>query len=243
MSRLCLVIALILATASAQPVKDRDDVYLWRKCYNDIYPYTQCYPTCAEYPLISDIFDSEYNYASVQRMLDRDNALKKLCGEASKYVGCVSNALERAPKGCDKHYERHRYIYKEDFDKYSNLLVVICTDDFIKKVRRNLDCVGQADWNFFGDARDCRFADLSRNCSGLVDHDAWQRCDTEKYRRNCDADAVVQCAAEFMGNRCGKEVAEMVTFVGNAYYERFSVCPGPRDNGRDFNRLLKFFKI
>jgi len=242
MSSLCLVIALILATASAKRVKkETEDDDIGRICYYNNYPYHQCRPTCVEYPVISDLIDSR-NPVNVQRILERANALEDLCSEASRFVDCVSNALKRAPKQCLKFYEG-QYLWTEQYDSYSSILELICTDDFIEKIRRNLDCVGQADYKFTSKVGDCRFANLSLNCSGIVDHDERWSCYREQHRLICDNDAVVQCGAEIVGNRCGEEVAEMATFVGNAFLQRFPNCPVPSDNGGGFKSLLKFFKI
>jgi len=242
MSRLFFAVALVLATASAKRVKkDTDDNNIWRRCYHETYPYSQCRPSRVEYPLISDLIQTRPG-PKVQRILEANDALENLCSEARKFLGCVSNAVKRAPKECRDLYEDDSDFSRDKFNKLASLLELICTDDLITKVRRNLDCVGQADYAFLDHLSGCKFANLQRNCSGIVDQQASEACYSEKFRRICDADRIVQCSADIVTSRCGQEAGEMAVFVGNAFYERFPVLIPECGGNSDFRSFLKIFK-
>jgi len=194
-----------------------------------------------DYPTLSG-FSGQRNLTDIKSFLLANNTLENLCNETGRLVDCAVDAVKKAPKECLEQFARY-HLTSEDLNKYSTLHSILCTNVFIGKVRRNLDCI--VNQTLIDRAQTCFFANFQKNCTDIVktnitivDEVAERECYEEKLRPSCDSESVVACAADQFGTACSQEAAEVITVTGNSFFDRFPICRG---NG-SYHALLKFFK-
>jgi len=236
-----LVVLLIVAAASAKHVsKVRRNHNLIDSCYGANHPADACTPVFQNYT-VAIALDRARSTDAVKSALQAENALEDLCRATREFGGCVGNTLDRASEECRKEYASQ--LWSRDYvNKGLSFIEVVCEDDFIDGVRRNLDCF--FDEELTTDLTECVYPNIAFNCSQLynpetIDYTAVTECYDKKFRKNCVADSVVECAAHAVQDACDDEAGDLATQAGNAFFERFPICP---DDDRHFRNLLKFFK-
>jgi len=167
--------------------------------------------------------------------------LKKLCREAEAVLDCVINAFDDSSSECQEEYKRrYKPLTREILGNGEDFLREICEDDVLESATSNLDCI--LDEKLLDEGQNCIYANRGRgNCSGLHYPSTEEtECYREKYRRTCDVDEIVECASNTVDAKCHGDSGELVTLLGNAYFEtlKYPVCP---DYG-ELKNLLKYFK-
>jgi len=241
-----LFVSLVVAGASAKHVKtarrNHEGQGPRTTCYDRNHPVFKCSPENSEnYPTILQL-TSGLNETRTKQFLKGSNTLENLCSEVSELLDCVTSTIESASAECQREFASQDLTI-DYVRKGSSFVRLLCTRSNIQKLRRNLDCL--VSWALVNNASECARANPNHDCSQFysnfdrsIDYDAANACYEEKYRRNCDADEVVTCAGEVVGNECGEEARQLIEFAGNALYERVPICP----EERKFKALLKFFK-
>jgi len=247
MLRLALLVVLIVATTSARHVKKvRRDEIDSSICFGATHPGRQCTPTESEYPLMTELGNAR-NFTTSKQILLRDGSLESLCEEGKNYFKCVVTALQSASADCQQLYEELGHINLNNVAKYQSIVEDLCEDNIVENAKENLDCILDSDL-LHTIHLDCSYENPDHDCSELDDvsfedrdddfYTARNECYDIKYRRNCNAHEVVQCASDKMDTACGHGAGDLIVDVGRAIFDKLPICP---DYG-EFRRMLKFFK-
>jgi len=240
MLRLTLIIVLIAATCSAKHVKKQSDS-IWETCYGENNPFYQCLPRDCTYPVWISL-QQVRSVEDVKAILVAEGNLEKLCSEAGTVLDCIINAFDDSSSECQEDYERrYRPVTREILGNGDDFLREICEDDVLESSRSNLGCI--MDEDLLRDASNCGYMGATgrhRNCSGLDYDTEGRECYRERYRLNCNADEVVECASNKVDAECHGDSGELVTLLGDAVFKtlKYPVC---RDNG-ELKNLLKYIK-
>lgn len=253
MLRLALVVLLVVATASARHghvKKTRrgadDDRSSSTDCYLDNHPLTTCYigRSSSEYPTVSSLGQAA-SPEEAKRLLKRAGVLENLCSEGKKYLTCVRDALKSASAECRQEYASQD-LTTEANQKLLRFADLVCTAANIQTIRENVDCL--INEQLYQTVALCRYQNPNHDCSHLTNSlnnsPAQQQqlidCYEEKFRENCNAASVVQCASNAVSSTCTREAGNLVSQAGNVFFEGFPICPaGPRATSKS---LLNFFK-
>lgn len=242
MFRLALTVVLIVAIVASRDEEGAKRDRLHKACYGSNHPFLNCfYVKSADYTVLTRVYSGTDDFAERKQILQEENALEDLCSDLRSLAGCLTDSLESATEECKEEYEYE--ILTERIANATSFLKVLCTEDFIEKVRRNLDC--EFNEELLDDVVSCRYENPDHDCSQFETSEYTQdneiarfQCYSEKYSLTCDVDKVVNCAAENVVAVCGEEAGELVELAGYALFERFRLCPNERIPGS----LLSFFK-
>jgi hypothetical protein len=239
-----LTIALVVATASAGPEVDEGRPNRVRpdSCYGNNHPAVECFwLKPKDYPLMSRLAEPG-DLMDRKDILQEEDALEDLCSETRSLADCITSSLESASEECLEAYERHQ-LTTEFVDKVSGFIESLCTEDAIEIFRENLDCIYDRD--LYDRVRDCTFENPNLDCTHFDNNEysseneeERRECYTDKFRKNCDPDEVISCAVENVETSCGEKAGELMELAGNAFTERFPICPDER-KFRSFMRLFK----
>jgi len=242
MFRLLLVLVLVALTASEKHLKvERRNQDVWETCFGKNYPVSKCFlADASSYPVLSGMRRTR-GFDGIKRVLKAEGALKKLCDEVPRFLTCIGNTVKRAPEECQEKYKHYLWV-DASLDKGLRLIEQLCTEENIEIAKRNLDCV--VDECILQKLYPCSLKNPDHDCSHLETNDygpnpARRECYDEMYRRNCDANAVVECAANKVSKACTAEAGRLVTQAGNGFLDIQPIC---RDGEHKFRTLLKFFK-
>jgi len=246
MHRLALVIVLVVATASAKHVKKerRNHEDSWKLCYGRNHPISQCTMVKAvDSPVIAGLFRAGF-IEDYREILLAEGAIESLCNEGTTFFSCINRELKKASPECRSEYA-NQDISTELVNKALSLVALLCTPENIQIATRNVDCV--VNENLLYNVSDCALRNPDHDCSylknGNYSSEEENACYNKLFRRNCNAEQVVQCAANKVRQACTAEAGRFVALAGNAFFERFDICRR-RDSDREgnFGSLVKFFK-
>jgi len=240
MLRLTLVIVLIAAAASLKhvnKVKRNEDI--WQKCYREKHPLYQCRPKDCTFPVYIAL-ERVWRLEDMKRVLLAEDNLEQLCREAGTLLDCVTTAFNGASAECKEHYKGEP-LTEELLSNGVAFLEYICDPDVIENIRSNLDCIMEE--NLLEDAEKCLRPNMDKNCSGIhytTDYSIIRACYDEKYRKNCNAEDVVDCASKKVAASCDEDAGNLAELIGNAIFNtlQYPICPG----GTDLQTILKYFK-
>jgi len=241
MLRLTLIIVLVAATASAKQVnKVRRNEDMPVNCYGPNHYFGQCRPRNCSYPVYIAL-EREWKPNEIKRILLADDNLENFCREWQMILNCATTAYDQSPAECKELYNTEESA-EEILDNAVIYLRDICDPDVIESFRRNLDCMIEE--NLAKEMDTCFHPNIDKNCSGFSYNDDYsdaRACWDEKFRKNCDANDVVDCVSKKVTAACNEEAGELAELFWTAKFKTldFPICRGRGG----FKTLLKYFKI
>jgi len=244
MLRLTLIIVLIAATCSAQD----DDEETWRlyieqTCFGNRSPFVQClWKNFGDYATFRRLGEEGVGFSEGKQILQEENVLENLCSEARSAINCIITGVYNVREECLEEYEKAE-LSIDKFEKISSYIELLCTDDVIEDIRENLDCM--YDRKLIEDVNKCSFKNPDHDCSqfeNTADTSENERerhaCYEEQTRKTCDNAQVVNCAADKVDTKCGKDAKDLTELAANALFEIFPLC----SDDIPFRSLLKHFR-
>jgi len=171
----------------------------------------------------------------MKRVLLSGDNLQDLCDEQNAYLDCRISAVETALPECLEEYESQGHSI-EIYNKGKSYQRIVCSDDTIEDIRRNVDCV--VDGELPENLKRCIFPNLDKDCSHVAGT-AKSYCKLESYRPNCNLEEVQECAANLVTDKCGSEASDLVVRLGKAYFDIFPYCDS---DDQQFQSLKKIFR-
>jgi len=236
-----LAVLVVASTSSARRLaKQRRNTDTSKFCFEfEKYPLLKCnaFNPAEKYPTFVSLVNVR-NETQLKNFLRAEGTLESVCSEAESFVRCVLDSLSSASAQCLDLYSGGD-LTLDHYNNIASLRDQLCTEENFRTVRRHVGCL--VDMDVRRAVQPCTVQNPDQDCSETDSEDSAEKgkCYEGKQTNNCDADEVVECAVEKIESECGEEAGELASFVGNAIFDKFPICP---DDKRSFKLFRKFFK-
>jgi len=205
-------------------------------CNGEQHPLRQCRNQFVREPIVRHIH-AKRRRTRIIPTLQENGTLPNFCRAYKRRMDCIRDGMAEASVQCHEEYASIG-LTNELVGNVSNLVDLICTEENLQKLSSNIVCLFTD--GLYKEVLSCGYENPNHNCSEFDHpnesdesrdeeerrrfHVARRECHRVKNIRNCNDEAVINCASEKVSSVCGNEAGELIALVATFNSDLTQTC-------------------